>query len=169
MAITPPGDIVLDVARAADPVKFQAATRKLSEIASPASATEFANVFNDTQAGALLRGSLDSEALRVSIRNNSREGGGDAARVHQEFEAFVLQSFIESMLPKDSETLFGKGTAGNIWKSMLAEQIGAQLAKAGGIGIANKLVAARRDTDQVEGLKSSHLSAAVRSSDLFGS
>ncbi len=35
--------------------------------------------------------------------------------------------------------MYGKGNAGGIWKSMLAEQIGTQIAKAGGIGIAKML------------------------------
>ena len=43
------------------------------------------------------------------------------------------------MLPKESEEVFGKGTAGGVWKSMLAEQLGAQLAKGKGIGIAKQL------------------------------
>lgn len=54
----------------------------------------------------------------------------------QQFEGFVLQSFIEPMLPKDDSSYFGEGTAGAIWKSMLAERIGAQMAAAGGVGIA---------------------------------
>ncbi len=45
-------------------------------------------------------------------------------------------------MPEKSETVYGKGNAGGIWKSMLSEQIGAQIAKAGGIGIARMLNAA---------------------------
>ncbi len=48
------------------------------------------------------------------------------------------------------ETLSGKGNAGSIWKSMLAEQIGAQLSKAGGIGIAEKLFNARKPGSAAE-------------------
>ncbi|MEX6504995.1 rod-binding protein [Jiella sp. M17.18] len=54
----------------------------------------------------------------------------------EQFEGFVLRSFVESMLPSDASEFFGKGTAGSIWKSMLAEQIGDEIAKNGGIGIA---------------------------------
>lgn len=54
----------------------------------------------------------------------------------QQFESFVLQSFIEPMLPKEDSSFFGEGTAGSIWKSMLAERIGAEMAASGGIGIA---------------------------------
>lgn len=56
--------------------------------------------------------------------------------VAQEFEAFVLQSFVETMLPGQPDNVFGKGTAGALWKSMLAEQIAREIARSGGIGIA---------------------------------
>lgn len=56
--------------------------------------------------------------------------------VAQEFEAFVLQSFIEAMLPRDAEATFGHGTAGAFWRSMLAEQMARELARTGGIGLA---------------------------------
>ncbi len=67
----------------------------------------------------------------------------DGKDPYVEFEAFVLQSFIEVMLPKDAESVFGSGTAGGIWKSMLAEKLGAELAKSGGIGIAQTVAAGK--------------------------
>lgn len=60
----------------------------------------------------------------------------------EKFEGFVLRSFVEEMLPSESSGYFGTGTAGSIWRSMLAEQIGNELAESGGIGIA-KLLASR--------------------------
>lgn len=57
----------------------------------------------------------------------------------QQFESFVLRSFVETMLPKENDSFFGTGTAGQIWKSMLAERIGDEMAKDGGIGIAELL------------------------------
>ena len=58
---------------------------------------------------------------------------------YRQFEAFVLQSFIESMLPDGAEHVFGKGTAGEMWRGMMADQLGEALAKGGGIGIAESL------------------------------
>ena len=55
--------------------------------------------------------------------------------------------FVESMLPKDASDVFGKGTAGTIWRSMLAEQIGNEMAKGNGIGIAKQLAKARYPAD----------------------
>lgn len=57
----------------------------------------------------------------------------------QKFESFVLRSFIESMMPSEDTAFFGTGTAGKIWKSMLAERIGDEMAASGGIGIADML------------------------------
>jgi len=47
------------------------------------------------------------------------------------------------MMPSKAASVFGKGNAGGIWKSMLADQIGTQVAKAGGLSIAKMLEAAR--------------------------
>ena len=61
------------------------------------------------------------------------------AEAFRQFESFVLQTFIETMLPKNAESVFGKGTAGGIWKSMMAEKLADQISRSGGIGIAQKL------------------------------
>ena len=42
------------------------------------------------------------------------------------------------MLPKNAESVFGSGTAGGIWKSMLAEKLADQISRSGGIGIAQR-------------------------------
>lgn len=54
----------------------------------------------------------------------------------QKFEGFVLRTFVEAMLPKNATAVFGEGTAGDIWRSMMAEKIGEEIAASGGIGIA---------------------------------
>ena len=56
------------------------------------------------------------------------------------FEAMVLQTFLQSMLPKDTESVYGGGVAGEMWQSMLAEQLGNVMAKRGGIGIADRIL-----------------------------
>ncbi|MFD2236339.1 rod-binding protein [Aureimonas populi] len=57
----------------------------------------------------------------------------------QQFEGFVLRTFVEAMLPQENTSFFGSGTAGGIWRSMLAEKLGDEIAAAGGIGIAEML------------------------------
>lgn len=143
MGINPPTDIVSEVARAADPMKYRAAADRLSQMAGAASPTEFGDVFSATMARSPNALSLDPYTVRTTFRNETTlSGTGKAGAAYQQFEAFILQSFIETMLPKEAESVFGKGTAGGIWKSMMAEQIGTQISKAGGIGIAKKLLAA---------------------------
>lgn len=66
-----------------------------------------------------------------------------AGRVHnepdaaQKFEAFVLQTFIQEMMPKDAEGVFGSGVAGDFWRSMMAEKMAEQVAERGELGIAD--------------------------------
>ncbi|MBM6580001.1 rod-binding protein [Microvirga sp. BT689] len=157
MAISPPSDIISDVARAVDPARLQAASRKLTEGASPVEGASFDDAVKAASEKSLMMSGTDIYSLRNSLRNDAESTGSAKARqAHQEFEAYILQTFVESMLPKDAENTYGKGNAGSIWKSMLAEQIGAQLSKAGGIGIAEKLFNARKpgsstDAPQVPG------------------
>jgi Rod binding domain-containing protein len=61
------------------------------------------------------------------------------AKANQQFEAVMLRSMVEDMLPKDSSAIYGEGTAGNIWRSMQADFISQELSKAGGVGIAKML------------------------------
>lgn len=84
--------------------------------------------------------SLDFGVSAPSLRTSSSHRGVSSA-VAREFEAFVLQSFIEAMLPEKADSVLGTGTAGAFWKSMLAEQVAGELARAGGIGIARMIEA----------------------------
>lgn len=43
------------------------------------------------------------------------------------------------MMPKDAETVYGKGLSGDMWQSLLAEKIAEQVTRRGGIGIAAQL------------------------------
>ncbi len=52
----------------------------------------------------------------------------------------VLQTFIQNMLPKDGAAVYGKGMAGEMWKSMLAEKVARCVAERGGIGIADRML-----------------------------
>ena len=45
------------------------------------------------------------------------------------------------MLPKSSEATYGSGTAGEVWRSFAAQEMGDTIAKGGGIGIADRLLA----------------------------
>ena len=60
--------------------------------------------------------------------------------VGQQFEALYLRQMLEEWLPKDSQELFGEGTAGSVWRSMLADQMANTLSKSGTIGIAQMIM-----------------------------
>ncbi|MCM5556379.1 rod-binding protein [Pleomorphomonas sp. JP5] len=165
MAISPPSDIILDVARAADPERLKVATAKLDRLADTAG-TAFADLMPAvSEAGGALvaladatptvdpspSAPFDLHRARLRLQNETAMagrvdgamavGGDRQSRALESFEAMVLSTFIGSMLPEGAEAVYGSGTAGDVWKSMLSEQLGSQMAKAGGIGIADRLAA----------------------------
>lgn len=165
MAISPPSDIILDVARAADPERLKVATAKLDRLADTAG-TAFASLMPAvSEAGGALSALADAGPVvdpspsapfdlhraRLRLQNEtalaSRVDGAAAAagdrrsKALESFEAMVLSTFVGSMLPEGAEDVYGSGTAGDVWKSMLSDQLGKQMAKAGGIGIADRLIA----------------------------
>ncbi len=169
MSISPPSDIVLDVARAADPTRYKQAAQKLSELAfartqgaqSPDAASAFDSALADAGNDPVKKAKLtprpiiqmpfDADTAMMRLKSDtalssgmsvSTATAGSAKDSYQGFEAMFLSNFVESILPKDSAGLFGTGSAGQIWRSMLAEKIAGQMAKAGGIGIADQLASA---------------------------
>ncbi|HWT32044.1 MAG TPA: rod-binding protein [Propylenella sp.] len=148
MAINPPSDIILDVLRAADPLRARSAAERLTvqTTASASGPGTFEEIFADVEPDLDVGVPFDADASVVRLRNldalaaaplsSNRGTGGPFER----FEAFVLQNFIEAILPAQSETIFGKGNTGEIWKSLLAEKLADQLARAGGIGIADRIM-----------------------------
>ena len=120
MAISPPGDIILEVARAADPEKVDAARARLQSLARTA-----APAFD--QAGF------------AGIRREP-PARADMPEHFVQFEAMILQNFLETMLPKEGDAVFGKGLSGEMWRSVLAQQLGETMARRGGIGIADRVL-----------------------------
>ncbi|NTF86112.1 rod-binding protein [Agrobacterium rhizogenes] len=136
MAISPPSDLVLDVVQAASPTDVQAAQEKLAANRAAFAATSLAE--NGNGFGSTVD-ALNSAATQAGLANaNTHTGPTKVPQVYRKFEAMVLQNFVKNMLP-NSETLYGKGSAGEIWKGMMAEQMGNTLAKNGGVGIAEKM------------------------------
>jgi flagellar protein FlgJ len=142
VAGTPPSDIVLGVALAADPQKYRAAAERLRSLSAAAGKE------------------LDASAWQASVAQTTQAADADAAspgalhtmpgRPRQartatdafgQLEAVVLQSFIQSMLPKNAKNVFGKGIAGDIWKSMLAEKLANEVGRSGQVGLAKRLQA----------------------------
>ncbi|GEO85231.1 hypothetical protein GCM10007920_42290 [Ciceribacter naphthalenivorans] len=82
---------------------------------------------------------LNSAAFDAGLGNVKKTEAGETPKVYRDFEAVFLQNFVKSMMPDDSEAVYGKGNAGEIWKSMMAEQIGGTIAESGGVGIADQM------------------------------
>ena len=138
MAISPPSDLVLDVVRAADPAQVQQAQAKLKSNRAAFEATSLAEAGGGFQAAV---GILNRDTAASSAAAGVSAAGGKAAvPAHlRKFESMVLQNFVKSMLPAESEEIYGKGTAGEMWRGMMAEQLGEVMAKGRGIGIAESL------------------------------
>lgn len=122
MAISLPSDIVMDVARAVEPAGVEAARAQLAR-----------------------RGSAVGGAAAFSIvdmRNSAAPETGPAKSpdTFKRFEAMVLETFVQNMLPKNAENVYGKGVAGDMWKSMLAGKLADAMAERGGIGISDRIL-----------------------------
>jgi flagellar protein FlgJ len=154
MSISPPSDIILD-ARAADPVREQRAVARLSQMAPTAEGESFGRILDAgaVEAAAAKSTPPPSDPLPVArppVGPVTTETS-DAAKVFRSFEAMALATMIEAAMPKDGDTIFGSGTAGSAWKSMLAEQIAIQMAEAGGIGMARQLASSEARFAQAPG------------------
>jgi flagellar protein FlgJ len=162
VSISPASDIVLDVARAADPARSAATTVRLTRLAEgeSVSATDFTAIVEAKRLEP-----IDSDIRSPPVR-------GDGMRTKQRLEArteavkgleqLVLQKLVESMLPKETSTLFGHGTAGGMWRSMLAQQLAEKIGCAVDLGVGKSVprltghepteVAAYRDGDAHRGV-----------------
>lgn len=138
MAISPPSDLVLDVVRAADPAQVQEAQAKLKSNRAAFEATSLAEAGAGFQAAVGILG-RDTAAPAAAEGVSAVRGKAAVPEHLRKFESMVLQNFVKSMLPAESEEIYGKGTAGEMWRGMMADQLGEALAKGGGIGIAESL------------------------------
>jgi len=126
LAISPPSDIVLDVARAVDPEKLEAARARLAN--------------RTTAAAAGLTEAFSAGDLRNSPLAVDASAGSETPETYRNFEAMVLSTFVQSMMPKEAGAVYGEGMAGDMWKSLMSQQLGTVMAGRGGIGIADHLI-----------------------------
>ena len=143
MAFNPRTDVVLEVASAADPSRATLAAQRLNALAAPNAPTaDFAaDVDRAAAAGSAASAPL-ANAAGARSRLAEAPGGPDKLRqAKTQFEAMMLNSFVGDLLPKDSGEVFGQGMAGDMWRSMLAEQVSMQIAKSGKLGLARRLFA----------------------------
>lgn len=143
MSISPVSDIVLDVAMAADPAKYRAAAEKLS--AGGTATQGLSGRFESTLTNTIAKmpdawKNFAAPGLSAATRFHATN---TSARAYKGLEQLVLKNLVETMLPNNSSALFGSGTAGDMWRSMLANQL------ASAIGNTVDLGTARRQTNGV--------------------
>ena len=161
MSISPPTDIVLDVLNNADPAVLEVAQARLKAGQATAEATRLAST--DESFAAIMRSDPVADAHKLKHRLDGVEKE-KVPETYRKFEAMVLQNFIKTMLP-DSEEVYGKGASGEIWKGMMAEQIANEIAKEGGIGIAEKLMqngTTKTDAEKAEMNRSDRMHMATQ-------
>ena len=143
MGFNPTTDVVLDVLNAADPARAESGGRAAAGPRFRRAGERFHG--QPRQGGGA---AAAAKAPQPPGLANARQAFADAtlasnpeAKAKVELEAMTLNSFVGEMLPKDSPALFGQGTAGEIWRSMLSEQISRQIAKSGELGLSRRLFA----------------------------
>ncbi len=151
MAIAISSDLVMDVVKAANPERAKLAQSNLRhQRATSASELQFTEAVDHARSksgiGRFLTNDIVGDVVNAADPSKVRSSVGKLAgattpkaKAYQQFEASVLRNFVEEMLPKLSETVYGAGTAGNVWRSMQADFMSQELAKSGGIGIASTL------------------------------
>lgn len=137
MAISPPSDLVMDVLRAADPNAVQEAQAKLSATRAAGAAVKLAAAGTGFSTVVDLLGGAGTRSHVDTARKADK--GVEMPEEYRKFEASILQNFVNSMMPKDSEEIYGKGSAGEFWQSMMSEKIADEMSKSGGIGIAEQV------------------------------
>jgi hypothetical protein len=148
-----PNDIVLGVARAADATKLRSAATRLDslsgEFGTTAAAIDAADIsawaaeVERAAANTSQPANLISSALLQggSSRMGTIEATGTKNSAYMQFEAVLLQNMIEAMMPEDDSAVYGSGTAGSVWKSMMAEKVATEIARTGRLGIAKQIAA----------------------------
>lgn len=143
MAIAVTSDLVSDVIKAADPRRAERAYAKLG------GTSEFAAIASKPEAGRVrdLGNDMVLDVMRAADPVRAEAGAkrllaaadDPKLKAYAELEGFVLGQMMQTMLPKGEDGVYGQGTAGGIWRSMLGDELGKSLGASGGVGIASLL------------------------------
>lgn len=123
MAVDFPSDLILDVARAADPAKAQNVAARLSGAASGSDST-----------------AVLADAARVGRHLSRVHQGEKPEEAAKQFEALLVANMVKDMIGETGAGFYGEGFAGDVWKSMMSEQIANQVVEASDFGVAKMLV-----------------------------
>jgi len=138
VSISPVSDIILDVARAADPVKARSAAAKLTDgaVATTAGSGGVGHIFAPSTP--TVPSHLKDFGGSKSAFSTLLDQTDARTRAYKGLEQLVLKNLVENMLPKQCAALFGSGTAGDIWRSLLADQLATEIGKAADLGAAHQ-------------------------------
>lgn len=133
MSIRPPSDLVLDVVRAADPARAAAASARLARAEAMAPAASAA--FDTAMKAADPRPATTTAPALVKTAAPAAKNP-----VGQGLEELLTRQLLQEALPKKAASLYGAGTAGEVWRGLFAEHLSHALAGSGRIGLAGRLV-----------------------------
>lgn len=156
MSNFPSIDLISDVARAADPQKQAAAVRRLSDLAATSATGSEVAIAKIERGPTVAFADFTRNALSPPTSAPARLDSATSPKsAAQKFEAYILQMWLEVLLPKSEE--YGGGQAGGTWRSLMAEQLGEQLAKSGGVGVQKILASSEslKNADQTNTVTSS--------------
>ncbi|WP_417582464.1 rod-binding protein [Pelagibacterium sp.] len=82
---------------------------------------------------------------------NSASALSNLRKQATELEGVFLNTLVSEMFKGlETDSMFGGGYAEETWRGMMSEQYAAEMAKAGGIGIADQMVAALIETQAAQ-------------------
>jgi len=137
MSLGPSGDLVMDVARAADPARARAAVSRLE---SAGATIPFASVMEQSALARLVHAQETSDGGLAFARTQHGvegvvRGEGSGRNAGAFFETLMLQVLLQKVIPQSGATSFGEGVAGSSYKMLMAEHLAGQMVKGGGLGI----------------------------------
>lgn len=150
MAVQLVSDLVMDVMRAAEPVRAQAAARKLAGGAAAVDTVPFKQALRTAASPRTLTRDIVADVMaaaeparRASAQAKLAAAPADAVTSARAFQSVVLASALDELMPKgDDGGLYGSGTAGNVWRSMAGEQMATALAGRDVLGLNQRLATA---------------------------
>ncbi len=124
-------DLLMDVIRAADPVRERKA---LYQLQGQQEVNSFKTVM--ARSSPLVPVTATSGLVRSPDHSPSPSPSPSPRSAGAAFEAAMLSALVEDMFSNKSNSAFGAGVAGSSFKSLFAEHIANQIVRSGGLGLA---------------------------------
>lgn len=87
-------------------------------------------------------GQLALQSAQIMPKLGRIDSAAKADKVAQDFESVFLSQMLQPMFKGiEAEEPFGGGQGEEVWRSMMVDEIGKQMARAGGIGLASSVKA----------------------------